>query len=351
MVDSGLREAGYEYVVIDDCWALMHRDAAGNLVPDPTKFPHGMADLADYVHAKGLKFGMYSCCGTLTCAGYPGSFEHEFQDAAQFAAWGVDYLKYDNCHRPATVSDPLLYRRMGHALRSSGRDIVFAACQWGTEDVWSWIRTTGANTFRSTGDIVDSWTSISQIAKSQLNKQCYSGPDCFNDMDMLVVGLHGKSRNQLVAAAGGCTDTEYETHFALWAMMSSPLIIGCDVRRMSARTRGILMNRDLIAINQDPACRACWHITHDTSTVLIKLLADGDIALGFFNFADREANVEVNFWDIGLTACSTGVLSFYDCTYHEDAGQHSEYYGVMVPPHGSHVYRCRLIPAGPAADV
>lgn len=343
MVKSGLKDAGYEYVIIDDCWSMPRRDNSGRLVPDPSKFPKGIEPLAEYVHSKGLKFGMYSCCGTLTCAGYPGSFEHEYDDAAQFAAWGVDYLKYDNCHKPASIGDPILYKRMGTALRNCGRDIVFAACQWGTEDVWRWIRSTGANTFRSTGDIVDGWKSVCDIARSQLDKQCFSGPDCFNDMDMLVVGMRGNSRNNLVAAAGGCTDTEYETHFALWAIMSSPLIIGCDVRHMTGRTADILMNRDLIAINQDPGCRPCWYVTSGNRTVLIRQMSDGDIVLGFFNFEDNDSTVEVDFWDIGLSAGNCSAMSFYDCTFHEDAGVHSEHYGAMVPAHGSHVYRCRPV--------
>lgn len=340
IVKGKLDEVGYEYVIIDDCWSLPKRDSDGNLVPDPVKFPRGIAAVADYVHSKGLKFGIYSCCGTLTCAGYPGSFEHEFQDAELFASWGVDYLKYDNCHKPATISDPLLYRRMGLALRGCGRDIVYAACQWGTEDVWRWIRSTGANTFRSTYDIRDTWVSIRDIAKSQLDRQCFSGPDCFNDMDMLVVGMQGKSRNAEVAA-GGCSDTEYETHFALWCMMSSPLIMGCDVRHISKKAMQILTNEDLIRINQDPECRPCHSVSvGGEKIVLIRHLCGGDIALGFFNLGENDATVEIDFWDIGLTAGGRTSLSMYDCSYREDAGVASEHVGVMVPAHGSHVYRC-----------
>ena len=160
MVEQGLLDAGYEYLIIDDCWSMKNRDKEGKLVPYPEKFPHGMKPIADYIHSKGLKFGIYSCCGVRTCAGYPGSFEHEFSDAAQFAGWGVDYLKYDNCYRPNTLTTPMLYRRMSMALRSSGRDILLAACQWGSDDVHHWIRSSGAHTFRSTIDIQDSWKSI-----------------------------------------------------------------------------------------------------------------------------------------------------------------------------------------------
>ena len=212
MKEQGFLEAGYQYVVIDDCWSLKERDPEGRLVADPEKFPSGIKALADYIHEKGFKFGMYSCCGTRTCADYPGSFEHEFEDAKQFAEWGVDYLKYDNCFRPQNQDGRTLYRRMGMALANSCRDIVFSACQWGTDSVHEWIRTTGAHLFRSTEDINDSWNSIKEIALSQLDKQGFSGSYCHNDMDMLVVGMHGKGGNDYISA-GGCTDEEYQTHF------------------------------------------------------------------------------------------------------------------------------------------
>ena len=176
MKKEGLLDAGYKYIVIDDCWSLKQRDADGRLVADPEKFPHGIKALSDALHEKGFKFGMYSCCGTRTCADYPGSFEHEFEDAKQFAEWGVDYLKYDNCFKPQHMQDETLYRRMHLALCAYGRDIVFSACQWGTENVHDWIQTTGAHLFRSTGDINDSWNSIKDIALSQLDKQVFSGP-------------------------------------------------------------------------------------------------------------------------------------------------------------------------------
>ena len=344
MADRSLLAAGYQYLVIDDCWSLKRRDEQGKLVPDPEKFPHGMKALADYVHARGLKFGMYSCCSPLTCAGYPGSFEHEFSDAEQFAAWGVDYLKYDNCYKPLTISGPVLYRRMGAALRNCGRDIVFAACQWGTEDVYRWIRSTGAHTYRSTGDIQDSWTSIERIVRSQLENQCFQGPDCFNDMDMLVVGMHGRGTNPSISI-GGCTDEEYQTHFALWAMMGSPLIIGCDIRSMSERTKQILTNADMIAINQDPECRSCYRLSacaNSDTFILVKQLHKGDLAIGFFNFSETAADVGLNFWDMGLPVSSGSVLHFYDCLTHQDMGLQREHYSAAVSSHGCKVYRCAV---------
>ena len=345
MVSEGLLAAGYQYLIIDDCWSLKQRDSSGRLAADPEKFPNGMKALADYVHAKGLKFGMYSCCGTLTCAAYPGSFEHEFSDAKQFAEWGVDYLKYDNCYKPSSQADPMLYRRMGAALKNCGRDILFAACQWGTEDVWQWIRSTGAHTYRSTGDIQDSWSSIEKIARSQLEKQCFQGPDCFNDMDMLVVGMYGKGMNPYISI-GGCTDEEYQTHFTLWAMMGSPLIIGCDVRAMSEQAKTILTNQDLIAINQDPECRSCYQLPTYSSPdafILVKHLQNGDFALGFFNFSDTASTVQLNFWDMGLSASSGQALQFHDCLTHQELGLQQEYFSVAVPSHGSRVYRCKVV--------
>ena len=344
MVDSGLHDAGYEYIIIDDCWSAKERDSEGHLVPDPEKFPHGMKAVCDYVHSKGLKLGIYSCCGVHTCAGYPGSFEHEFEDAKQFANWGIDYLKYDNCFHPATISSEILYRRMNMALRSCGRDIVFAVCQWGRDDVHSWIRSTGAHTFRSTVDIQDAWKSIESIALSQLEKQSYIGAGCYNDMDILIVGMHGKGLNP-ETSIGGCTDAEYQTHFALWAMMSSPLIIGCDIRNMSEETKEMLMNPELIAINQDPECRGCHRLPTYGSPdafVLLKQLTGNEWAVGFFNFGDSSAHVELHFWDMGLPLGSGMGLHFHDCLTHKDLGVRTESYSEKVVAHGCRMYRVNL---------
>lgn len=346
MKEQGFLEAGYEYVVIDDCWSLKERDAQGKLVADPEKFPGGIKALADYIHEKGFKFGMYSCCGTRTCADYPGSFEHEFEDAKQFAEWGVDYLKYDNCFKPQNQDGRTLYRRMGMALANSGRDIVFSACQWGTDSVHEWIRSTGAHLFRSTEDINDSWNSIKAIALSQLDKQGFSGSYCHNDMDMLVVGMHGKGGNEYISA-GGCTDEEYQTHFSLWAMMNSPLMIGCDIRKLTEQTKEILLNRDIIAINQDSECRSpfqlnCLSNSPDVFT-LVKFLSNGDIAVALFNMGDVPAMVTVDFWDIGLTVGSGRNLAFYDCIEHKNIGVKKERYSEVVAAHGSKVYRCKVV--------
>lgn len=344
MVEQGLLAAGYQYLIMDDGWSLKQRDKNGKIVPDPAKFPHGMKAVSDYVHSKGLKIGIYSCCGVRTCAGYPGSFEHEFDDAAQFAEWGIDYLKYDNCYRPNTLQSPMLYRRMSMALRNSGRDILFAACQWGTENVHDWIRSSGAHTFRSTIDIQDAWKSIESIAVSQLDNQCFNGVDCFNDMDMLVVGMYGKGFNP-ETSIGGCTDEEYQTHFALWAMMNSPLIIGCDIRAMSDKAREILTNADLIALNQDVECRSCYRLPvygNPDAFVLIKPLSGGDYGVGFFNFSDVAAKVTLELWDMGLSAVSGHAFCFYDCLSHQNIGVQKEIFSPIVAPHGCQVYRCSV---------
>ena len=252
LVEKGYRDAGYEYLIIDDCWSLKERDAAGNLVPDPEKFPHGMKAVADYVHSKGLKFGMYSCAGILTCAGYPSSYDHEFQDAALFAEWGIDYLKYDYCNFPKNADCVNRYQTMSMALKATGRDILFAACNWGSENSWNWMRSIGAHTYRSTGDIFDNFRSFMGIFQSQLEHLCQSGPYCFNDMDMLTVGMYNQGN---VAIGKPCTDSEYRMQFSLWCLAGTPLIMGSDIRNIPPQMERLLLNKKLIAINQDPECR------------------------------------------------------------------------------------------------
>ncbi len=320
MVETGLRDAGYVYLVIDDMWHLKERGADGRMVPDPEKFPHGMKYVADYIHSKGLKFGMYSCAGYMTCGGHPGSFDYEWIDAQSFAEWGVDYLKYDFCFHPTTVRPDVLYKRMHLALANCGRDILFSACSWGTENTKKWIKETGADMWRSTGDINDSWESIKSLAQSQLMVQEYNGKGCFNDMDMLVVGMNGKGN----VGFKGCTTEEYRTHFSLWALLNSPLMIGCDIRSMDDATKEILLNKDVIAINQDPkgaqpffANNIIWKVNQarksDTEPhfenypvdvpMIAKYLDNGDIAVGVFNFTDNVATR----WQMTLTCDNLGL--------------------------------------------
>ncbi len=346
MVESGLKDAGYEYIVIDDCWSCRQRDENGRLVADPEKFPNGMKALADYIHSKGLKFGMYSCVGTRTCADYPGSFDYEFVDAETFAEWGVDYLKYDYCFKPRSADGPTLYRRMAMALRNSGRDILLSACNWGNDNTVDWIRSTGAHMYRSTGDIVDSWQSIKDIAVSQMEKQKFAGPYCFNDMDMLIVGMYGKSHNSWIAR-GGCTTEEYKTHFSLWAMMNSPLMIGCDIRSMNDDTKAILMNRDILAINQDVEARTPtvfkeWSEGADTAVTMFKPLENGDYAIGFFNFCDGDNGTHIQFSDMGLPTRGYG-LQLYDLWEQKDLGVHTCKYSAALPAHGCLMVRAKIV--------
>ncbi|MBD8841628.1 glycoside hydrolase family 27 protein [Paenibacillus sp. FSL K6-4396] len=349
-VSEGYLAAGYEYIVIDDCWSLKERDANGNLVADPEKFPSGMRALSDYIHNKGLKFGMYSCVGTHTCAGYPGSFEHEFQDAALFAEWGVDYLKYDYCFKPRHISGELLYKRMSLALKNCGRDILFSACNWGADDVYDWIRESGAHMYRSTGDIRDNWDSAKELALSQLGKQSYTGSFCHNDMDMLIVGMYGGSNNDYIGSIGGCNDIEYKTHFSLWSMMGSPLMIGCDVRKANQITKDILLNPDLIAINQDVEARGAYRIKPepqwfhtDDVFMLVKVLTDGDLAIGFFNLSDNQRELSLQFWDMGLPYAAGYALSLYDCWEHKELGVFRERFAPVVAAHDCLIVRAKLV--------
>jgi alpha-galactosidase len=252
---SGMRDAGYQYVVIDDCWQGA-RDAHGDIQPDPERFPAGMKALGDYIHSRGLKFGIYSDAGDKTCGGRPGSWGHEYQDARQYAAWGVDYLKYDWCntwtqgadlpayvHKQNAVSAYLL---MSQALQATGRAIVFSICEWGNAEPWLWARNVG-NLWRTAGDIADAWSGhpqswdngLANIIDMQAGLAPFAGPGHWNDPDMLEVGN------------GGMTDTEYRTHFSMWAILAAPLIAGNDLAAMSADTRAILLNRDVIAVDQD----------------------------------------------------------------------------------------------------
>ena len=359
-IENGLKDAGYEYVVIDDCGSEKQRNEKGELVPDHWKFPNGIKPVADYVHSKGLKFGIYSCAGTHTCAGHPGSFEHEFQDAETFAEWGVDYLKYDYCYKPVHIPGEILYKRMSTALRNCGRPIMFSACNWGNDDIYKWIRESGAHLFRSTGDIQDNWESIKRLALSQMGNECYGGCFCHNDIDMLVVGMHGGSNNQYIngesddqfgnkegKGLGGCTDTEYKTHFSLWAMMNSPLMMGCDIRHMTDRTKEILTNKEVIAINQDIECRGPYRISQwnnpENVFSLVKPLANGDYAIGMYNFSDVPAEMSLQFWDIGLSTAAGRGLEMHDCWSHEDIGRFSERYVTTLQPHYCAVYTAKVV--------
>lgn len=344
MVEKGLRDAGYEYLVIDDCWSERQRDAVTNkIIPDKNKFPNGMKAVSDYVHRKGLKFGMYSCAGVRTCGDYPASFDHEYLDAETFAEYGCDFLKYDFCFKPGNSAGPLLYYRMGMALKACGREILFSACNWGSDDVWRWIRSAGAHMYRSTGDINDSFQSFKDIALSQVDKLGSSAPGCFNDIDMLTVGMYGKGN----VAAGGCDDTDYKTQFALWCMFSSPLMLGCDIRSISDTALALVKNKELLRIDQDPEARPAFavggHPWDQTKKVFMKHLAGGEYALGFFNLGDGDGNIPVYPFDCGLAAGSGYAFEVTDILTGKNEGKFTDYISFYVPKHDCKICRVKVI--------
>ena len=333
MVETGLRDAGYEYLVIDDCWSMRERDENGSLVADPVKFPNGMKAVADYVHSKGLKFGMYSCCGVKTCAGYPGSWGHEFDDAKYFAEVGIDFLKYDNCYHPSMPSH-LSYNRMALALKAQKRDILFSACNWGNAHVETWARACGVDMYRSTGDIFDSFASIRRLSESQKDKLAYSSAGCFNDIDMLVVGMRGKGNVGEDCGYTGCTDGQYRYHFALWCMMMSPLMIGCDIRHMDEETKKLLLNPALIAINQDEDTRPPLFVNENTghkeALLTFRHLSDGKVAFGFFNTYETKKTFMIPYYEIGLDPLCGWGFDVTDVFTGEHIGVQKEYVSVTV---------------------
>ncbi len=345
LVEKGYKDAGYEYVVIDDCWSLKHRDENGRLVADPEKFPHGMKYLADYIHSKGLKFGMYSCSGTFTCALYPGSYNHEFEDAQTFADWGVDFLKYDFCYFPQEGEcASRAYTKMSMALKATGRDILFSACNWGQENCHNWMRSRGVHMYRSTGDIFDNYVSFRDIAKSQIDKLSMSAQGCYNDADMLIVGMYGKGNVGDGSGFGGCTDDEYMSHFAMWCMMGSPLMIGGDIRSMNEFSENLLKNKGLIAINQDEEARPPYLIRDEHSRyVYLKHLSDREFAIGCFSDSEEKTTAHIMANDMQLPDTSGYCVELEDAMTGEKLGTFRDYYEVEFPPHGCRVFKARIV--------
>ena len=322
MVSSGMRDAGYKYVNIDDCWEAPARDANGDLATEPTRFPGGMKALADYVHSKGLKIGIYSSAGTGTCQRRPASLDHEVADAKKFAEWGIDYLKYDNCNnekRPALER----YKAMGDALKATGRPIVYSLCEWGENKPWEWGRTVGGQLWRTTGDISDRWTSMIRLLDKQVGLEKYSGPNAWNDPDMLEVGN------------GRMTNTEYITHFSLWALLNAPLIAGNDLRSMSDSTKMILMNREVIAVDQDWGGKQGSRVRDDGELqVWMKPMASGDRAVILLNRSSTPFHLSVTMKELGL---STGQHRARDLWAHTDVTVGPEV-SALLEPHGIKMY-------------
>ncbi len=337
MVTSGMKAAGYTYVNIDDTWEGP-RDAHGNITSN-RKFP-SMKALAEYVHSLGLKFGIYSSPGPKTCAGYTGTYAHVQQDADTYAKWGVDYLKYDWCSASEIYPGPkvhgyptvhqmrAVYQEMGDALRKTGRPIVFSLCEYGWDHVWTWGPKVGGNLWRTTGDIEDNWNSMIRNALAQLPIAKYAGPGHWNDADMLEIGN------------GGMTNEEDRVQFSLWSMLAAPLIAGNDLRTMSPATTAILTNRDVIAIDQDPAGSPVKRISPSQSTELIltRPLADGSHAVGLFNLADHPQSITVNWHAAGVTGKK---LRARDLWKHAYVRVSEPSYTATVPAHGVVLLRVR----------
>jgi alpha-galactosidase len=360
MVASGMRGVGYEYVCIDDAWQKYpgaRDDHPGDLEPDPDKFPSGIAHLADQLHARGLKLGLYSGGDQATCAGFTGSLGHEEQDARTFAAWGVDLLKYDTC----CISDPEPSERdvrsvqeaMGGALQASGRDIVFSAVHCGWVNVQQWARDVGGHMWRINQDIADTFEGpfpddyympikaiIDVNSDPETNYARHAGPGGWNDMDMLVVGLKGRSGNGESMPGGGCTDAEYRTHFSMWSMLASPLLAGNDLRNMGPDTLTILTNAEVIALNQDPLGKQALKVK-DTGDLewFVKPLAGGEVAVALLNGGARAATMVLDF------AAHAGLdwpqVAVRDLWAHEELGIHSRAYSVTVASHATVVLRLR----------
>jgi alpha-galactosidase len=324
---NGMKDAGYEFVILDDCWQT-GRDANGNIVPDAERFPSGMKALGDYIHSKGLKFGIYTDAGMLTCAKRPGSIGHEYQDAKQYANWGVDYLKEDWCSTLPGQNSESSYTVMRDALAASGRPIVFSICEWGSTKPWLWAGPIG-NLWRSTGDIQDCWdckkdwggNGVAQIIDQMSGLETYAGPGHWNDPDMLEVGN------------GGMTKEEYRAHFSMWAIFAAPLLAGNDISNMTADTREILMNKEVIAVDQDPLGQQGRRVkkTGDLE-IWSKQLQNGGRAVALLNRGSAATKMSVAWTDIGYP--DSLPASVRDLWTAKDSGKQSGSYSAEVPSHG-----------------
>jgi alpha-galactosidase len=319
MAGSGMKDAGYQYINIDDTWEA-GRDAQGNIQTNK-KFPD-MKALADYVHSKGLKLGIYSSPGPNTCAGYEGSYGHEEQDARTYAAWGIDYLKYDWCGARNLYTDeemPAVYQIMGDALLKQKRPIVYSLCQYGRLDVWKWGADVGGNLWRTTGDIRDAWDSMTRIGFNQNDLAPYAKPGHWNDPDMLEIGN------------GAMSNDEYKTHMSLWAILAAPLLAGNDLRSMSPEILAILTNRDVIAVNQDTLGkqgRRVWQ--SGEQEVWTRSLSGGDVAVAIFNRGKDEAKITVKAAELKIA----GKWKARDLWAHQGVPWPETEYSATIPSHG-----------------
>jgi alpha-galactosidase len=317
MVNNGLKAAGYQYINIDDCWET-NRDSSGNLVADHTKFPNGIKPVADYVHSKGLKLGIYNDAGTATCAGYPGMYGHEQQDANTYASWGIDYIKVDWCSSNG-INAQTEYTKIGNALKSTGRAITYSLCDWGNSNVWTWGPGI-ANLWRTTGDISDNWTSMLSNFDSNASHASYAGPGGWNDPDMLEVGN------------GGMSTTEYQAHFSLWAISAAPLILGTDISNLSSTTKSIITNSDVIAVDQDSRGVQGTKVSDSNGLQVWSkpLQGNGNVAVVLLNRNTSSSNITVNWNNIGIS----GSASVRNLWSHSNVGSFNGSYTANVAGHG-----------------
>ena len=346
MVESGLSDAGYKYVFIDDLWQG-GRDNRNNIIPDPKKFPNGIKALADYVHSKGLKLGIYSDAAQLTCGGCTASYGFEEQDARTFASWGVDYLKYDYCNAPEdSATARLRYKTMADALSKSGRDIVLGICEWGQRNGEEWCEHVGGQLWRTSSDVRDMWKDIVNQGgvgildiinvTAPLSKQVRHGQ--WPDMDMLVVGLNGKGGPSSDLGGVGCTYTEYQTQMSMWCMMSSVLALSNDLRHLTPEDKRILLNKEIIAIDQDPLGKAAERVVNEAGhQVFVRPLANGSHAVAILNSGDKAQRLSVSFKQLGLT----GKYTVRDVWQHRDIARGATKWGGKVQAHETKVFVLR----------
>ncbi len=334
IVESGMKDAGYEYVVIDDGWEALERDENGNLVPDPEKFPGGMKALADYVHSKGLKFGIHNCAGSTTCNGFPGGRGHEFQDARLYALWGVDYLKYDWCDH-GTADSKETYKTMGDALYAAGRPVVYSLCEWGDTKPWLWAKDIG-HLWRTTGDITDCFDcqetyslGLKPILELQVGLEEYAGPDHWNDPDMMEVGNPG------------LTLGESRAHFSLWCILAAPLMAGNDLRIMTPDILEILTNKEAIAIDQDPLGKQGYRfMDHRGKEIWVKELSGGNWAVCFFNDEDVALHLRINWEHISIL---NGKYEVRDIWSKKDLGTTEKNMQFEIPAHNAVLLKLKKI--------
>jgi alpha-galactosidase len=348
MVSSGMRDLGYQYINIDDFWQLKDRDSSGNIQINKIKFPNGIKTVADYVHSKGLKLGIYSDAAAHTCGGVAGSYLYEEKDAKAFGDWQVDLLKYDYCEAPDARDTAVdRYTRMARALHNQPRSIVYSVCEWGAygRKPWTWAAGIGGNYWRTTWDIRNTWkleydnhhAGIMDILDVNAKLAQFAGPGHWNDPDMLVVGI-SDDPNAVVTVNGArvCTEEEQRSHMSLWALMSAPLLCGNDIRSMNDVTKEILLNSEIIAVNQDALGKPAMRIRDSGDLeVFARPLADGSWAVGLLNRSEKSVSMKISWEDLGIG----GSWNIRDLWKHKDLGRQSKELEVLVPVHGCRVLR------------